>query len=301
MLSVCIPVFNCDVSFLVEELLEQLKDIKFPFEIVIIDDASDEKYRKLNEAIVSKVNYIQLEKNIGRAKIRNKFLDYTQYDYLLFIDNDSRMFSDNFIKNYVEVINKEQVQIVFGGRVFGERPSERDKILRWKYGIKKESKLANVRILSPNKAFMTNNFIIHRSLFKKVKFNEDLVEYGHEDTLFGYDLKKQGITIMHLENPVLNGDYETNDRYLIKTEKAILNLIYMLKNNHNDPEFINDVNLLRYHQKLVSLKLTCLVQWIFILKRPFIRFLLLKGYANMCLFSFYKLGFLMINYKQKIK
>lgn len=298
MLSICIPVCNYDVSLLVEELLEQLKDIKLSFEIVVIDDASDEKYRKLNEDVVSKTYYIQLDKNIGRSKIRNKFLDFAQYDHLLFIDNDSRVFSKNYIQDYVHIIKSGYPQIIFGGRVFGKKPSKRDKLLRWKYGVKKESKAANIRNLSPNKSFMTNNFLIHRSLFESVKFNEDLVEYGHEDTLFGYELKKEGIPVMHIENPVLNGDYETNNRYLIKTEKAILNLIYMLKYTHNDPEFINDVSLLRFHQKLLSLKLAYFVRWIFILKRPFIRFLLLKGYANMYLFSFYKLGFFMINNKR---
>jgi len=298
MLSICIPIYNYNVSFLIEELLEQLKDIKLSFEIVVIDDASDKKYRKLNGAIISKINYIQLDKNIGRAKIRNKFLDFAKYDYLLFLDNDSRIFSEKFIKNYIDTIKLKQIQIVFGGRVFGKRPSSRDKLLRWDYGVKNESKPAIIRNLSPNKSFMTNNFLIHRSLFKSVKFNEDLVEYGHEDTLFGYELKKQGIPVMHIENPVLNGDYETNNRYLIKTEKAILNLIYMLKYTHNDPEFINDVSLLRFQQKLQTLNLALFVRWIFILTRPFIRFLLLKGYTNMYLFSFYKLGFLLINNKR---
>jgi len=295
MISACIPVYNYNISPLIEELLTQLKLVNAPFEIIVIDDNSDEKFKKLNEGIVKNTHYIQLEKNIGRAKIRNKFLEIAQFDYLLFIDNDSRIISENYIKNYIETIKSGAFQIVFGGRIFGERPTDRNRLLRWKYGVKRESKPAHIRNLSPNKSFMTNNFIIHRSLFEKVKFNEELVEYGHEDTLFGYEIKKQGFTINHIENPVLNGDYETNDRYLIKTEKAILNLIYMLKFTNNDQTFINDVSLLKYQQQLDSLKIDCLFRWVFIIKGPIIRFLLSKGFANMTLFSFYKLGFLMIN------
>lgn len=295
MISVCIPVFNYNVSLLVEELLAQLKLANFPFEIIVIDDKSEEKFKILNETVVKNTHYIQLEKNIGRAKIRNKFLEIAQYDYLLFIDNDSRIISKNYIKNYIYTIKSSHALIVFGGRIFGERPTDRNRLLRWKYGVKRESKPAHIRNLSPNKSFMTNNFIIHRSLFEKVKFNEELVQYGHEDTLFGYEIKKQGFTINHIENPVLNGDYERNDHYLIKTEKAILNLIYMLKYTNNDQTFINDVSLLKYQQQLDSLKIDCLFRWIFIIKRPIIRFLLSKGFANMTLFSFYKLGFLMIN------
>lgn len=298
MLSVCIPVFNYNISPLIEELYAQLKSVNFPFEIIVIDDASEVEYRKLNEASVLKTSYFLLDVNIGRAKIRNKFVDIAQYDYLLFIDNDSRIFSENFIQNYVDAINWGEIQIIFGGRVFGKKPSKRDEILRWKYGVKIESKTAEIRNLSPNKSFMTNNFIIHRSIFEKVKFNEQLVEYGHEDTLFGYELRKKGFTIKHIDNPVLNGDYESNDRYLIKTEKALLNLNYMLEYTKNDQEFINDVNLLVFQHKLVSLKIAWVVRCVFILKRSFIRYLLSKGFANMTLFSFYKLGFLMINSKR---
>ncbi len=295
MLSVCIPVFNHNVSLLIEELLEQLQLLDLPFEIILIDDNSNDEFRKLNKAAIQSTNYIQLEKNIGRAKIRNIFLEISQYDYLLFIDNDARIFLNDYIQTYVDTIKLGNELIVFGGRVFGERPAKRNQLLRWKYGVKIESKPAEIRKLSPNTSFMTNNFIIHRSLFEKVKFNEELVEYGHEDTLFGYELKKQGFTISHIENPVLNGDYEKNDCYLIKTEKAILNLIYMLNYTNNDQAFIDDVRLLKYHQILVSLKIDWLFKWIFMIKRPFVRFLLSKGIANMTLFSYYKLGYLMIN------
>lgn len=297
MLSICIPVFNYDVSILVEELHVQLLPESFPYEIVVIDDASHEKYRKINKTAVAKKKYIQLEKNIGRAKIRNKFLDFTKYDFLLFIDNDSRICLDNYIKTYIETIKTAKYEIVFGGRVFGEKPKKRKHILRWKYGVKRESKSAQNRNLFPNQSFMTNNFIIHRSLFEKVKFNENLIEYGHEDTLFGYELNKHGIRIKHIENTVLNGDYETNDRYLIKTEKALLNLIYMLKYCNDDPRFINDVSLLKFHKHLSLLKLDWIIRLLFVLKRPFIRYLLSKGCANMYLFSFYKLGFFMVNNK----
>lgn len=298
MLSVCIPIYNYTVTLLIEELLIQLRNENISFEIIAIDDASDKHFRKLNMVVLKHTKHIQLEENIGRAKIRNKFIDIAQYDYLLFIDNDSRINSSNYIHNYIEAIKSAPPQIVFGGRVFGKKPSQKGRLLRWKYGIKKESKTAAIRNLTPNKSFMTNNFIIHRSLFEKVKFNENLVEYGHEDTLFGFDLKKQGIIINHIENPVLNGDYESNDHYLIKTEKAIINLIYMIKHNNNEPDFINDVSLLKFHQKLLSLKIAWFFHWVFILKRPFIRFLLSKGFANMTLFSYYKLGYLMINYKR---
>ena len=47
--------------------------------------------------------------------------------------------------------------------------------------------------------------MISKTCFEQISFNEDLQGYGHEDTLFGYELDKKNIQIHHLDNPVLNG------------------------------------------------------------------------------------------------
>lgn len=104
MLSGCIPVYNYNTTLLVEELFGQLREVNIPFEIVVIDDGSKKKYRKLNERSLKNASYVQIENNIDRAKIRNKFLEVAQYDSLLFIDSDSRICSPDYIKNYLEKI-----------------------------------------------------------------------------------------------------------------------------------------------------------------------------------------------------
>ncbi|MEN9742224.1 MAG: hypothetical protein RLZZ65_29, partial [Bacteroidota bacterium] len=89
-LSICIPIYQSDVRQLVYKLLEQIERIAdAQIHIVLIDDASDENFRALNLIKHPAVQFIALPQNIGRAKIRNAFLNYTQADYLLFIDGDS--------------------------------------------------------------------------------------------------------------------------------------------------------------------------------------------------------------------
>ena len=61
--------------------------------------------------------------------------------------------------------------------------------------------------------------------FKKISFNERLSGYGHEDTLFGYELNKNNIQIHHIDNPVLNGHLDTNEAFLLKTEEGLGNLL----------------------------------------------------------------------------
>ena len=297
MISICIPVYNFNVSQLIEELSLQTNKMNVPFEIILIDDCSSEEFKKINESNCKKHTYIELEQNVGRAKIRNLFLNYTQYENLLFLDCDSKIISKDFLSNYLEALKKESISVICGGRIYDKAKPGRNNMLRWKYGRMKESQPFEVRALSPNKSFMTNNFLIKRKIFEELKFDERVTEYGHEDTLFGYELKKRGISVQHINNPVLNGDVEENAEYLVKTEKGISSLINVLAYTGYDTDFIQDVTILNTYEKLKSKGLINLVYMVFILLKPLLKFLFVKGYVNLRLFDFYKLGILIQGFK----
>ncbi len=302
MLSICIPIFNLDVSVLINELAQQTQQPNGAVEIVLIDDASDAVFKKVNEEVCKKHKYIELDKNVGRSKIRNLFLQYASFENLLFIDCDSTIISKDYISKYLEAIHQNDYSVICGRSIYDNFPPERKKMLRWKYGFKKESKPYEIRSLLPNKSFMTNNFLIKRKVFEEIKFDERITKYGHEDTLFGYELKRRGINIQHIDNPVLNGNIETNSVYLKKTETGIINLIQILNYVDNKDEFIQDLTLLSYYKRMRTLYLTQIILFIYLCTRPIIRFSLIKGYVNLKLFDFYKLGFLIqhINSTNKI-
>ncbi len=292
MISICIPIYNFKVIDLVKELSVQTELLDVPSEIILIDDCSDNSFKNINESVCSKEVYIQLEKNIGRAAIRNQFLKYAKYDYLLFLDCDSIVSYDDFLSQYVNTIKEHANQLICGGREYPQFPPKRNKMLRWRYGIKKESMSFELRNKNPNKSFMTNNFVIDRKIFETIQFDERLLEYGHEDTLFGYELKKRNIDITHIDNPILNGDLEDNASYISNTEKAIGNLTHILEFTNYDKALIEDVTLLRIYYKFY--KLRTIIKGIFaILKSP-IKYFLTKGYVNLYFFDFYKLGTLIM-------
>lgn len=297
MISICIPIYNFNVINLVNELSNQASQLEVPSEIILIDDCSKNDFKKINENVCKKKVYIQLEKNIGRAAIRNRFLEYANYQNLLFLDCDAIINSPNFLSNYVEELKQHPNQLICGGRIYPKTPPKQDEMLRWKYGILKESKPVEIRSQHPNKSFMTNNFVINKAVFEVLKFDERLIGYGHEDTLFGFELKKRNISIKHIDNPVLNGDLESNETYLAETEKAIDNLIRILKFTNHDKGFIQDVELLRVYYKFYSLK--TIVKAVFIMSKSLIKYSLTKGYINLYLFDFYKLGTLAIKMDAK--
>ncbi len=295
MISICIPIYNFDVNPLVRELLRQAKLLAVPYEIILIDDCSAAEHKEVNDFTCKQETYIQLTENIGRAKIRNLFLTYSNYENLLFLDCDSLVVNNEFLLKYVEVIKQSNNNVVCGGRVYDLNRPARMKILRWKYGIKKESQPVDFRKKNPNKSFMTNNFLINRETLESIRFDERIAEYGHEDTLFGYALKIRGISIDHINNPVLNGDLEDNSEYLMKTEKGIVNLLHILAFVNYERDFINDLSILRFYYKVNRFQK--LIGAVFTMVKPLIEYLLARGIVSLFLFDFYKLG-LLIKYQR---
>ncbi|MCX7611617.1 MAG: glycosyltransferase [Ignavibacterium sp.] len=291
MLSICIPVFNFDVRNLVDSIYSQVKNLKEKTEIILIDDCSDEYYKKINSQLPTEIRFIPLSKNIGRAKIRNLFLNYTNYDYLLFLDCDSIVIKDDFIKNYLDII-KTNPDVVIGGRIYPTEKPHKSKMLRWRYCLEREHKLFFGNNDKNNRGFLSNNFLIRKTLFEKINFDERISSYGHEDTLFGYELKKAGIKITYIDNPVLNGELEDNEVFLNKTEMSIHNLKLILEYLNFDKEFTNEVNLLRNYYLIKKLKLIFLLELLWNSTKNFVKMLLIKGYYNSLLFDFYKIGYL---------
>lgn len=299
MISICIPIYNFNVTALIQELSYQAKTINLPYEIILIDDKSSEAFKRINEPVCNKEIYIPLGKNIGRAKIRNLFLAYSKYESLLFLDCDSLIVSKDFLAQYIKVIIENNYSVVCGGRVYDKNKPGKNKMLRWKYGIEKESQPLHIREKSPNKSFMTNNILISRKIFEKIKFDERIIEYGHEDTLYGFRLMKEGIKIKHIDNPVLNADLEDNLGYLSKTEMGVINLINILGYVNYNSDFIKEVTILNFYKKIISFKMVSFIKFFFFCLKPIIRYLLIQGYISISLFNFYKLGILLQNSNQQ--
>jgi GT2 family glycosyltransferase len=88
--------------------------------------------------------------------------------------------------------------------------------------------------------------LIHKSLFEKVKFNEDLAGYGHEDTFFGLELFGQGLIIRHIDNPLIHLGLESASDFLEKTATGIANLHRVeLLLREKYPEYVDHSRLMR--------------------------------------------------------
>lgn len=293
MLSILIPVYNFDVQELVKNLSQQAVVYGNPFEIIVVDDASAEKFRKINKSVASLpgVKYYEEPFNTGRSKIRNKLADLARYDNLLYLDCDSKIDRPDFIKKYMESLY--QSDVVYGGRnYYHDYPQDEKYLLHWLYGINREQICVDERSKCPNKSFMTNNFIITREAINRVRFNENIRGYGHEDTLFGYDLLKCHIMIKHIDNPVIHLGLEPGQEFLRKTKEGIKNLRKIMGINGNEKKLVEDITLLAYYKRVRTLGLRSFIAYLFRTNENRLQRNLMGHNPRLFLFDLYKLGYL---------
>ncbi|MCG8697310.1 MAG: glycosyltransferase [Bacteroidales bacterium] len=293
MLSVLIPVYNFDIRKLVIDLHHQSEAEDLNYEIIIFDDASENQFKDLNQELCELSNVVYKEEpiNLGRSKIRNKLASTAKYDHLLFLDCDSELKSKSFISNYVPFLKKKQV--VYGGRSYRQTPPDERCSLHWMHGVFREVQPAEKRKVVPNKSFMTNNFLIHRDILESIWFDEENIDgYGHEDTLFGYELKKRNITINHVDNPVVHIGLEPSEEFLRKTRESIVNLKKIMRINGNEKRLVNDITLLSYYKKIEKAGLNNMVLYFYKRYEHVLRKNLMSDHPKLFLFDLYKLGYL---------
>ena len=291
-LSICIPVYNQDVTSLVYELHCQVLHTFCAFEILLMDDCSTSFYEKnsmLNA--LEGVRYVRLSQNVGRAAIRNKLADEAQYKYLLFMDCDVLPLDDSFLDRYIRM---KRHNVVMGGYRYGEQPTSDKHILRWKYGKKREERSAEERSVRPNDSFSTFNFMIRKSLFGQIRFDESLKGYGHEDTLFGLSLKRMGISVSHIDNALLHLNYDTSDVFLQKSLNAVANLWLICQREGYAEDLAESIRILRCFRWIDRFGLSTLFAKIYPLVRPSCEKNLLGKHPSLFIFDLYRLIYLCV-------
>lgn len=285
-LSVLVPVYNWDCSNLLKELHRQGRAIASGFELLVADDCSSDL--TLKEKVASTASalegcrYFALDSNKGRAAIRNFLADNAVYDKLLFIDCDAETDSDTFLAAYMAVAG--QASVICGGLRHPDRLPAPGKELRYRYEKAADRhRSAKFRSRHPYDNFTPFSFLIDRSVFQSVRFDEGITAYGYEDVEFGMCLESRGVPILHIDNPLIHTGIDDNADYLAKTDAAVSTLLQAENSVGNGSKLLNTYrNLSRLH---LAAPVRCLGRVAY----PFIRRNLTGRHPVLLLFSFYKL------------
>lgn len=287
MISILIPTYNYNITRLVADLHQQALETYVDFEIIVMEDGS-KLYVEENKAVndFEFCRQIVLDENIGRSAIRNKLADKAKYDHLLFMDCDAEVCSEHYVEKYVAFCKEECV--VIGGTSYDPDENDPRYSLRLTYGRQREARSAVER----NKNnFATFNFLISKSIFNLVRFDENILGYGHEDMLFGHQLHQLGFEILHIENPLIHKGLDNNETFLRKTEEGTRNL-FLLYQTGRYPFLANESKLLNIYVRINKLKLIRLFALKFDLTKQLFRWLLCRKSPSLLLYDLYKILFM---------
>ena len=291
MISILIPAYNYNITNLVSDLYQQAVETYIDFEIIVMEDGSKlyvEENRKVNEFKFCR--QIVLDENIGRSAIRNKLADEAKYDHLLFLDCDAKLNSIHFVEKYISFCREEC--IVLGGRIYDEEYTDPRFSLIIKYGKNRErNDNRNLKHRQKNPMFTTPNFLISKSIFNKIRFDETIKGYGHEDTIFGIKLHQMQINFIFIDNPVVHIGLENNEIFILKTENAIRNLLNLYQSGKY-PSLINESKLLHHFQIFKKLHITGILAFKYKLLHRILQRQLCSSNPSLFLFDIYKLLFL---------
>ena len=290
MLSILIPVYNYDIFPLVKVLNEEAIRMELIFEILCLDDASDNMEIQNRNKLVRKFDSCVFEiltENIGRSKIRNKLAKKAHFENLIFLDADVLPVRQGFIKSYLDAIAINEV--IFGGISYPKISDSFKRCLHYKYGKNREALSFNKRINTQSNNFTSANFAIKKNLFKKVKFNETFKTYGFEDILFSKDLLLNDYKIAQIDNSIVhNGILENNNDYIQKQHESLETLHKLYFNNDLEDR---DVRLLSYYSLLKKIGISNLYLIFFKLTKKNLLKNLKSKRPSLFLFDLYRLGY----------
>ena len=281
-LSICIASFGDDIGALLHALDSGRRALSKDWTVEIIagdqhpEPAAGAKQWETQYGL----RYLHHPNGLGRSNNRNTIAKASSGNFLLFLDADALpVHPDRFLIAYCTALNG--VEVVVGGTAYQLSRSS----LRHTIGQRKEAIPANKRAGNPYANFSAFNFAISRATFLQHPFDESLKQYGHEDTLFGQELRYACKTITHIENPAYHLDGDSDAEFLDKTELAVDNLVALIQAGKIDEE----VRLFAVYRKLQRTGIIHLVRLLSTLFAASIRALLIGGVRSVMLFDFYKL------------
>ncbi|MEC8032426.1 MAG: glycosyltransferase [Bacteroidota bacterium] len=228
-LSILIPQYNQEVIALLERLEASIPN-HIPYEVVVANDNDQASYPLTQEWLNTRgFRFIQNAKNLGRAKNRNQLAIASQYDLLLFMDEDMMPKNSACIERYHDTLQNNDV--VVGGHIYEEQKPNSSYLLHWRYGSTIEAKASSK---NEHKSFSSAVFGIKKSCFNSIKFNESIVDYGHEDSLFGASLEQHSYQIEFINEPCYHLGLHTNSDFVERSRTAIQTL-YQIEQRVDHP------------------------------------------------------------------
>lgn len=204
LISIIIPLYNKEKY--IEETIDKIKKQTYKnWEIIIIDDASTDKGRKICEKYVDKkIQLITLEQNSGPAITRNKGIELAKGRYICFNDADD-YWKENKLERQIEFMKDKDCAFSYCEfQYINEQGKAKNKKTKIQKVVDYKRALKNLRILTST--VMIDLKKIEKDLIKMPDvLSEDVATwwqilkegykaYGLQECLVHYRVTKDSLT-----------------------------------------------------------------------------------------------------------
>lgn len=225
-LSILIPTYNNVCLELVKSLQAQAAALPdFEYEILVADDGSTDRltiYENRKIRSLPYCRYIEKEKNVGRAAIRNFLAEEALHPWLLFIDSNMQVIHPQYLTTYLQ---SEESDVIYGGYQIKRNDEKYQHNLRYIFEcIGTQNADYKQRQTNPYGDFHTSNFMVRQDIMLQYPLDERFITYGYEDVLWGKTLQENQIKILHIDNTLGYENFIGNMSFLYKTEESLRTL-----------------------------------------------------------------------------
>lgn len=152
----------------------QAQQIRNDYEIIVVDSgSSDDTIQKVSGFNV--ILYTIPPGEFGHGRTRNLASGYATGDYIVYLSADAIPANENWLKNLVDKLATENVAATFGRQI----PYENTPLMERFFILRNYPPIINepysIKGFNMNAFFSNVNSAIKRSVWKNIKFNEELI------------------------------------------------------------------------------------------------------------------------------
>lgn len=212
LLSIIVPFYHDDPVPLITALSKQADP---RIELILYDDGSADE--QLSQRVIKAITTAKLPtrlltaaQNNGRSIARNRLNDAANGQYLLFLDADMLPAQATFLSNYLQQIQSDKPDIVFGGLSVSDNSVDKTFDLHRALSAGSDCLSAAQRSILPAKHVCSSNLLVRKDVLLSCPFDTGFIGWGWEDVEWAARADEK-FTIVHIDNSALHLGLESTE------------------------------------------------------------------------------------------
>ena len=184
-----------------------------PIEVLFYDDGTGDPVLTVQmrggiQTAKGAVKLITNAANQGRSAARNGLFEAARADWVLFLDADMRPSSDNFLENYLRLVETDSTDIIFGGFEVETHQADPDRDLHRALSEISDCLTLDERQAGGPQYVASSNLCVRRQVLEIEPFDSGFAGWGWEDSEWAARVSKR-FTLVHVDNPAIHLGLET--------------------------------------------------------------------------------------------